>query len=101
MGLERVNISFPGTCDVCGGPQVWTHHCGEIYVACKVYCSPREFPIVIPPDGEIDCSELHGTQLELFETGGVDALVSGAGYEGSVQHERAKINAAARRSSGG
>ena len=35
-------IGFPGACEWCGGSQVWTHHAGEVYVACEADClSPQ------------------------------------------------------------
>jgi len=34
-----VTAQFPGVCEFCGGPRVWTHVDEEIFVACSIECS--------------------------------------------------------------
>ncbi len=70
---------FPGACAECGGPQVWTLHRGEVFVACQLDCGHTFYRLAPPPDGEgIEwfASELI-PQLELFGEEGAKPLEGG------------------------
>ena len=70
-------------CDVCGGPQVWTIHQGEVWVACQLDCHPPLHRLTPPPDSdepEVLWRELF-PQMELFEGEEVMPLEGGDANE--------------------
>ena len=64
-------MGFPGACVRCGGPQVWTLHAGDIWVACKHDClsdqlmldgtrNPPLISLCSEPDGLKELEETEG-----------------------------------------
>ena len=72
-------MGFPGRCDRCGGPQVWTHHAGDVWVACETECLSEQLDAFgrNPPLRAL-CDEPEQTpKMEHSTEGGVVPFVGG------------------------
>ncbi len=77
-------MTFPGECEVCGGPRIWTYIAGELYVACED-SQNHLLEELLPPVSEGDMGwpeeKPNGEVMEPSEKGGVGAL-EGSGPDG-------------------
>ena len=74
-------MGFPGRCDRCGGPQVWTHHAGEVWVACKHECVDEQLLLDgsrNPPLIALCAGPEETPKVELPKEGGVGLLEDSA-----------------------
>ena len=80
-------MGFPGTCDRCGSPQVWTFHAGDVWVACPKLCLDDQVDMFgrNPPLMAL-CSEAEGV-AELSEREGVVPLEGGAARTSVAKNE--------------
>ena len=71
---------FPGVCDLCGGPQVWTLRGDEVWSACQLGCQLELFEgeEILPPlaKGDPGFNEVHPPEGTLRQEGS-STLVGG------------------------
>ena len=74
-------MGFPGRCDRCGGPQVWTHHAGDVWVACKHDCLDEQLDAFgrNPPLIALCAGPEETPKMEHQRGGGVGLLEDGDG----------------------